>query len=188
MQCSAVTTKSNTCHYSMHSYMSKGIIHVSLQHQPHHTMSVTEPSSLSSTFYCRQEMALPSISTLSTSYATLNQTPKAMYYSPASTSHFLLRTSSSGIRFASSSFSRTSRLFSFSVSKPSSVLSTQSSVSFFNQKLQSLSFSSALWSLPRWNHHADWRSSSFTISGRARITAPVTQKFDRKIATMGMTI
>ncbi|XVF70692.1 hypothetical protein PTKIN_Ptkin11bG0182800 [Pterospermum kingtungense] len=100
-----------------------------------------------------------------------------------------------GARFASrlastsmSTASLSSSACSSRVSLPiASQSSASSSVSFWNQKYRSLSFSSSLRSLrcsaPRWSHGVDWRSPA-SLRAQARIAAPVMERFHRRIATI----
>ncbi|KAH7511690.1 hypothetical protein ACOSP7_030380 [Xanthoceras sorbifolium] len=97
---------------------------------------------------------------------------------------YISSSSASRARFATSSLSRFSS--SFSLCKTTST-SSQSCVSFVNQRHRSLSFSSSLRSLrcsaSRWSHGADWRSP-VSLRAQIRSAAPVLQTFERKIATM----
>ncbi|EOY12336.1 Aconitase 3 [Theobroma cacao] len=75
------------------------------------------------------------------------------------------------------------------VSSPiASQSSAASSVSFWNQKYRSLSFSSSLRSLrcssPRWSHGVDWNSPG-SLRAQVRIAVPVMERFRRRIATIG---
>ncbi|XP_017980150.1 PREDICTED: aconitate hydratase, cytoplasmic [Theobroma cacao] len=74
------------------------------------------------------------------------------------------------------------------VSSPiASQSSAASSVSFWNQKYRSLSFSSSLrslrCSLPRWSHGVDWNSPG-SLRAQVRIAVPVMERFRRRIATI----
>ncbi|KAK2639717.1 hypothetical protein Ddye_027512 [Dipteronia dyeriana] len=94
--------------------------------------------------------------------------------------------SASRARFATSSLSKFSPSFSLCRTTLLSS-SSQSCVSFVNQRHRSLSFSSALSSLrcssPRWSHGAEWRSP-VSLRAQARITAPVVERFERKMTTI----
>lgn len=97
--------------------------------------------------------------------------------------------SASRARFATTSFTRFSPSFSFSpaLSKTtgSAYASSQSCVSFVNQKYRSLSFSSVLRrAAPRWSYGVEWRSP-VSLRAQARISGPVLEQFERKIATLG---
>ncbi|KAJ0103108.1 hypothetical protein Patl1_04180 [Pistacia atlantica] len=101
---------------------------------------------------------------------------------------YISSSSASRARFATKSFARFSSSFSFSpaLSKTtgSAYASSQSCVSFVNQKYRSLSFSSVLrCAAPRWSHGVDWRSP-VSLRAQARITGPVPEQFERRIATL----
>ncbi|KAK1581810.1 hypothetical protein Q3G72_009173 [Acer saccharum] len=96
--------------------------------------------------------------------------------------------SASRARFATSSLSKFSPSFSLCrTTSLSSSSSSQSCVSFVNQRHRSLSFSSAISSLrcssPRWSHGAEWRSP-VSLRAQARITAPILERFERKMSTI----
>ncbi|XVF33987.1 hypothetical protein REPUB_Repub18cG0018200 [Reevesia pubescens] len=96
-------------------------------------------------------------------------------------------------RFASrlASMPSTASLSSSVCSRVSSPIASQSSasssVSFWNQKCRSLSFSSSFRSLrcsaPKWSHGVDWRSPG-SLRAQARISNPVMEKFRRRIAAI----
>ncbi|XP_022733432.1 aconitate hydratase, cytoplasmic-like isoform X2 [Durio zibethinus] len=93
-----------------------------------------------------------------------------------------------GPRLASMSTASFSSSVCSRVSSPiASQSSASSSVSFWNQKYRSLSFSSSLWSLrcsaPRWSRGVDWRSPG-RLRAQARISGPVMERFRRRIATI----
>ncbi|XVE80397.1 hypothetical protein DITRI_Ditri14bG0136300 [Diplodiscus trichospermus] len=91
-------------------------------------------------------------------------------------------------RLASMSTASLSSSVSSRVSLPiASQSPASSSVSFWNQKYRSLSFSSSLQSLrcsvPRWSYGVDWKSST-SLRAQARFTVPVMERFHRRIATL----
>lgn len=102
--------------------------------------------------------------------------------------------------FSSSSSAPSSAIFRPS-SAPSSLLSrtssslplsrapASSSAHLRSSHCRHLSFSSAFRSLqpsvPRWSHGAHWRSP-LSLAAQIRTAAPVIERFERKLATMGL--
>lgn len=90
------------------------------------------------------------------------------------------------VRFASR-LASTTMAASFSpsaCSRVSSPIASTSSVSFWNQRYRSLSFSSSLRSL-RCSAPRDWRSPG-SLRVLARTSVPVVERFHRRIATTGI--
>ncbi|KAF2284956.1 hypothetical protein GH714_033068 [Hevea brasiliensis] len=103
-----------------------------------------------------------------------------MYTAASASASALLRASRARLSSSlSSSITRASAHASSSPPKvsPSSLVNTT--------QCRSLSFSAAVWpSVPSWSHGVRWQSP-VSLRPQIRAVAPVTERFQRKIATMG---
>lgn len=106
--------------------------------------------------------------------------------------YIVMSPSSSLLRASQVRFSSTTGSFPPSIARTpaSSFAFSRSSVLFVNPKHRSLSFSSAHLSLtcsaPRWSDGLNWRSPlSHRVRAQARTAAPVPERLERKVSTMG---